>query len=131
MTKKPTAKPAPGRPATKKTTTRTAAAKKATTRSPAAKKVTTRQAPKAAEVAAKSAKAKKEKLVRDSFTMPASEYALLAQLKKACLAAGLEIKKSELLRIGVAQLATLDARKLQAAQAALVPVKAGRPKKHK
>lgn len=74
---------------------------------------------------------KKPKLVRDSFTMPQSEYALLAQVKKICLAAGLDIKKSELLRIGVAQLATMDTKQLKAAQAALTPLKAGRPKKPK
>ncbi len=79
----------------------------------------------------KAEKIKKPKLVRDSFTMPEQEYALLGELKKACLAAGVEIKKSELLRIGVAQLAGMDVKKLSAAQAALTPLKAGRPKKHK
>lgn len=134
MTKNPTArKPT----ATKRAAPRTAA-KKATTRPTAVRKTptkaATRPAPKSAAKTAeqpKVEKQKKAKLVRDSFTMPESEYALLAQLKKACLGAGFEIKKSELLRIGVAQLAALDAKKLKAAQAALTPVKTGRPKKHK
>ncbi len=125
MTRKPTA--------TKRAAPKTAA-KKATTRPTAAKKVSTKAAPKPAVKASpapKAEKPKKAKLIRDSFTMPDSEYALLAQLKKACLDAGFEIKKSELLRIGVAQLAGLDAKKLKAAQAALTPLKAGRPKKQK
>jgi hypothetical protein len=79
----------------------------------------------------KADKPKKPKLVRDSFTMPAQEYALLAQVKKTCHADGIPIKKSELLRIGVAQLATMSTKKLKAAQAALTPLRAGRPKKHK
>lgn len=79
----------------------------------------------------KTEKPKKAKLVRDSFTMPQTEYALLAQVKKTCLAAGLDIKKSELLRIGVAQLATMGTKQLKAAQASLTPLKAGRPKKSK
>ena len=80
---------------------------------------------------AKVEKAKKPKLVRDSFTMPAPEYAQLNQVKKTCLAAGFEVKKSELLRIGVALLAALDTKQLKSAQAALIPLKAGRPKKTK
>ncbi len=79
----------------------------------------------------KADKPKKPKLVRDSFTMPAQEYALLAQVKKTCHADGIAIKKSELLRIGVAQLAAMSTKKLKAAQAALTPLRAGRPKKHK
>lgn len=125
MTRKPTApKRAAPNTAAKKATTRTTTAKKTQPR-PAAK-----SAPKVADQP-KAEKQKKPKLVRDSFTMPEAEYALLAQLKKACLGAGFEIKKSELLRIGVAQLANLDAKKLKAAQATLTPVKTGRPKKHK
>ncbi len=119
MTKNPRAAKhaAAGQAATKKPAVKQPAAKK-----PAAK--TAASAPKAANE-----KVKKPKLVRDSFTMPESEYALFNQLKKACIAAGFEIKKSELLRIGVALTAKLDPKKLQAAQQALTPLKAGRPKK--
>lgn len=110
------------------------AAKKKSSRTNTANKAAPKSAPKpAAKTAGKTTaeKKKKTKLVRDSFTMPAVEYAVLAQLKKACIDAGFKIKKSELLRIGVVQLARLDAKKLKAAQAALTPVKAGRPKKQK
>lgn len=76
-------------------------------------------------------KSKKPKLVRDSFTMPAQEYAVLGKVKKACHTGGIVIKKSELLRIGVAQLAAMNLKNLKAAQAALTPLRAGRPKKQK
>ncbi len=81
--------------------------------------------------AVKADKVKKPKLVRDSFTMPQSEYDVLAQVKKACIAAGVEIKKSELLRIGVALLKNMDAKKIGEAKATLPALKAGRPSKHK
>ena len=74
-------------------------------------------------------KAKKQKLVRDSFTMPEAEYAVLGEVKKACLKAGFEIKKSELLRVAVSLLRKMDMPRLQQALDALTPVKAGRPRK--
>lgn len=76
-------------------------------------------------------KPRKPKLVRDSFTMPADEYAVLGEMKKACLSAGVEVKKSELLRIGVSLLRQLDVAKLKNALGALPELKAGRPKKSK
>lgn len=81
-------------------------------------------------VAAKE-KAKKAKLVRDSFTMPEVEYAVLGKVKKASLKAGFNVRKSELLRIGVALVDQLSVAQLQAALVGLVPLKAGRPKKDK
>ncbi|MGH8854449.1 MAG: hypothetical protein ACREWI_09240, partial [Telluria sp.] len=66
-------------------------------------------------------------LVRDSFTMPEQEYAVLAQVKQACLRAGIEVKKSELLRIGVALLGQVDVATLKAVLAALPQLKTGRP----
>lgn len=76
-------------------------------------------------------KAKKPKLVRDSFTMPEIEYAVLGQVKKTCLKAGIEVKKSELLRAGVALIEGLDIEQLKMVLASLTPLKAGRPKKDK
>lgn len=76
-------------------------------------------------------KAKKPKLVRDSFTMPETEYAALGQVKKACLKAGIEVKKSELLRAGVALVEGLGIDQLKLVLASLTPLKAGRPKKDK
>ena len=74
-------------------------------------------------------KAKKPKLVRDSFTMPEDEYAALGEMKKTCLKAGVSVKKSELLRVAVSLLRKMDMPELQQALDGLVPVKAGRPKK--
>jgi hypothetical protein len=66
-------------------------------------------------------------LVRDSFTMPDDEYAVLASVKQACLKAGFEIKKSELLRIGVALVGRLDLATLRQVQDSLPQLKTGRP----
>jgi len=76
-------------------------------------------------------KGKKAKLVRDSFTMPEAEYAVLGQVKRACLKAGVEVKKSQLLRIGLALLNKTDVPALKKLIAELAPLKAGRPKKEK
>jgi hypothetical protein len=73
----------------------------------------------------------KGKLVRDSFTMPATEYALISQLKKRCLAKGVAAKKSEILRAAIASLAaTSDANVLKAIKQ-LDIIKTGRPSKGK
>ena len=88
--------------------------------------------PKESHAAAKAAhnvKVKKEKLVRDSFTMPESEYQALADAKKECLKAGIAIKKSELLRVSLASLKLLSVAQLTAARDGLTKVQAGRPKK--
>src|SRR6476469_6685432 len=100
----------------------------------AAPKPAPKGAPKAAPQAVETApeavreKVRKTKLVRDSFTMPEQEYAVLSQVKKACLKAGFEIKKSELLRIGVALIRQLDMATLQQVLASLPQLKTGRPK---
>lgn len=72
-------------------------------------------------------KIKKPKLVRDSFTMPEAEYAALGEVKKACLKAGFEVKKSELLRIGVALVRKMALAVLKQEVGALTPLKPGRP----
>ncbi len=77
----------------------------------------------------KAPKAKKVKQVRDSFTMPENEYAVLAQVKKTCLKAGVEIKKSDLLRIGVSLIKNLKITELKDILGSLTPLKVGRPKK--
>jgi hypothetical protein len=69
------------------------------------------------------------KPVRDSFTMPEADFALIATLKARALAGKRATKKSELLRAGLHALAALDAAGLMAALAGLAPVKVGRPKK--
>jgi hypothetical protein len=79
--------------------------------------------------AGKTAKVKKAKLVRDSFTMPKPEYALIAALKKRCLNAGVSAKKSEILRAAVANLAKLSDASVLAAVRRLEVIKTGRPAK--
>jgi hypothetical protein len=61
----------------------------------------------------------KERLVRDRFTIPEAEYEQLAQLKKRLSALGFSIRKSELVRAGLLQLAAMDDAKLKAATAKL------------
>jgi hypothetical protein len=69
------------------------------------------------------------KLVRDSFTMPADDFALVAVLKGRALQMHRPAKKSELLRAGLRALSGLSPQALTKALDALAPVKAGRPKK--
>ena len=69
------------------------------------------------------------KLVRDSFTMPADDFALVGVLKGRALQVQRPAKKSELLRAGLHALAGLSPQALARALDALAPVKAGRPKK--
>lgn len=71
----------------------------------------------------------KVKIVRDSFTMPQNDYEKIAELKQACLKAGVHAKKSELLRAGLHALSKLSAAQLKRAVSQLEPVKTGRPKK--
>ncbi|MFM2058386.1 MAG: hypothetical protein RLY71_2771 [Pseudomonadota bacterium] len=86
----------------------------------------TPEAPAAAPVEAVPAKLK---LVRDSFTMPETEYAQLAVLKRRALGLAHHAKKSELLRAGIAALVALDDAALLLALQAVPPLKTGRPGK--
>jgi hypothetical protein len=72
---------------------------------------------------------KKEKVVRDSFTMPKSDYEKLGELKQKCLSAGVAVKKSELLRAGLLLLEAAPLAQLLEAIAAVETVKTGRPAK--
>ena len=131
-----TAKSAPAKAApaaAKKTAVRSPVARKSPSAKKAvpAKKAAHEPAPFVAKVkkAGKSAKTKKPKLVRDSFTMPDGEYALIAALKKRCLDAGVSVKKSEILRAAVANLAKLSDASVLAAVRRLEVIKTGRPAK--
>lgn len=72
-------------------------------------------------------KGKKVKLVRDSFTMPEAEYDLLAQVKKRCVAKGVAVKKSEVLRAAIASFAALSDASITKLLTQLAPIKTGRP----
>jgi hypothetical protein len=71
--------------------------------------------------------AKKEKVVRDSFTMPRSDYAKIASLKQKCANNGRRVKKSELLRAALTLLDAAPEKRLLAAIDALETVQTGRP----
>jgi hypothetical protein len=130
--KKAALKPtAPKETAPKKAAPEKAASKKSTA---AAESKTPKAKPAAAPAAVqkeakdeKARRAKKDKVVRDSFTMPKSDYAKIAELKQRCLEAGVSVKKSELLRAGLALLATAPVKRLLAAVSELDTVKTGRP----
>ncbi len=70
-----------------------------------------------------------EKVLRDGFTMPADDYALIAQLQATGLASGLAVSKSAVLRAGLHALKALSAADLRQVFAALEKVKPGRPAK--
>lgn len=98
----------------------------------AAKPVKAKTTRKPAEAAAKSPEpkpVKKAKLVRDSFTIPKIEYEVLDKLKKRAASLQRAVKKSELLRAGIAALDRMDGDQLIAALNALPAIKIGRPAK--
>jgi len=70
----------------------------------------------------------KVKVIRDSFTMPQNDYSKLAELKQLCLKAGLQVKKSELLRAGLNELKKLSSAQLKKTILQLEHIKTGRPK---
>jgi len=103
--------------------TRTTTAKKAAPRKAASGKTAVKAG------TAKPVKAKKPKLVRDSFTIPKDEYGVLAELKQRCAKLAQPSKKSELLRAGIQALAAMSDKSLLAALKAVPSIKTGRPKK--
>lgn len=132
------AKPAVAKPARKRASPAAkpaATTAKKTVRRPAApkpalaKKAAPAARPASSGKSDKPVKARKVKLVRDSFTMPETEYAVIALLKKRCLKAGVSAKKSEILRAAVAGLAKLSDASVLAAIRRLEVIKTGRPAK--
>ena len=111
-------------------------ARKPVAAKPVTKTVATKAAPKRVGKAApanrpaKPEKVKKPKLVRDSFTIPKLEYAVVEQLKQRAAKLGAPVKKSELLRAGIKLLATLATADYLAALAAVPTIKTGRPSKN-
>ncbi|KRB98908.1 hypothetical protein ASE11_11315 [Hydrogenophaga sp. Root209] len=70
---------------------------------------------------------KKPKLVRDSFTIPKTEFAAIETLKTRAIALGTSVKKSELLRAGLMALQGLNDAAYKAALSAVPTLKTGRP----
>lgn len=77
----------------------------------------------------KTSKDKKPKLMRDSFTIPKTEYTVLDELKQRTGKLLATAKKSELIRAGIKALAAMSDAALLAALKAVPAIKTGRPKK--
>ncbi|WP_251972490.1 hypothetical protein [Sphaerotilus microaerophilus] len=88
--------------------------------------VVAKGAPQAQAVKAEASR-KRDKLVRDSFTMPKGEYALLADLKQRATTLARPAKKSELLRAGIKALAAMGDTAFLAALYDVPALKTGRP----
>ena len=71
----------------------------------------------------------KEKVVHDSFSMPKTEYLKIAEIKEACLKAGLDVRKSKILRAGLKALGEMNQLQLESVLAGLGKAKTARPKK--
>jgi hypothetical protein len=82
-------------------------------------------------IPSKAAKAKKPKMVRDSFTIPKPEYDVLAALKLRAVKLGSPAKKTELVRAGIKLLAGLSDAAYRQALSAVPSLKTGRPAKAK
>jgi hypothetical protein len=106
--------------ATSKTAIKKTTAKTAVTRTPAAD---------AAKPPVKVAPPKaRQKLIRDSFTIPKSEYVLLEALKLRAANLARPTKKSEVLRAGIAALYLMTDKAFIVALDRVPSLKTGRPK---
>jgi hypothetical protein len=81
------------------------------------------------KIAAKPAKVKKPKMVRDSLTMPKPEYEVLDLLKTRATSLQTHVKKTELIRAGIKVLAAMTDAAFLSAIRQVPSLKTGRPKK--
>lgn len=72
--------------------------------------------------------AKADKVVRDSFTMPQSDFDIIDRIKLRAIEWKQPVKKSEVLRAGLQALEALSDAKVRALLTGLAPIKKGRPK---
>jgi hypothetical protein len=79
----------------------------------------------------KEPKARKPKLVRDSFTFPKDEYVAIEALKLRAAQFAHPAKKSEILRAGLKALTSMSDAALRSALQAVPAIKTGRPKSEK
>lgn len=75
----------------------------------------------------KKRKPQKLKVIRDSFSFPEHDYRKISEIKKNCLAAGIHIKKSEILRAGLYLLSQMNLDELKQAVEKIEKVRTGRP----
>jgi hypothetical protein len=78
---------------------------------------------------AKPVKEKKVKVVRDSFTLPKTEFLQITDMKKRAMALGIEVKKSELIRAGLQALSSMADAAFKKALGNVPTIKTGRPSK--
>ena len=76
---------------------------------------------------AKKSKIVKAKVIRDSFSFPEQDYLKISELKKTCLAEGIHVKKSEILRAGLHLLTQLNLDELKKAVDQVEKIQTGRP----
>lgn len=79
----------------------------------------------------KEKKTEKKKVIRDSFSFPEHDYYKISELKKICLAEGVHVKKSEILRAGLHFLTNLKLAELIQAMEKVDKISTGRPKSSK
>jgi len=84
-----------------------------------------------ATVSIKKRKPAKTKVIRDSFSFPEQDYVKISELKKACLAAGMHVKKGEILRAGLLMLTKLSLTELIQTLELVEKIQTGRPKSSK
>ena len=82
-----------------------------------------------AQATGKPEKLKKPKMVRDSFTMPKAEFAVLDVLKARATDLKTPTKKTEIIRAGIKALAAMSDVAFLAAVGAVPSLKTGRPAK--
>lgn len=75
----------------------------------------------------KKSKSQKNKVIRDSFSFPEYDYRKISELKKTCLALGIHVKKSEILRAGLSLLTQANQKDLIKAVENVEKVQTGRP----
>ena len=123
----------PAKTAAKTAAKRPARTRPTTVKSPAAKAVTVAPAVTSATpvpAQEKASKAKKPKMVRDSFTFPKAEYTVLQELKDRSNQLASPAKKTELLRAGIKALAALSDDDFLKAIQSVPSLKTGRPSKN-
>lgn len=74
-----------------------------------------------------------QRVIRDSFSLPANDYAIISALRERALRAGVQANKSELVRAGLRMLQDMKEADFLAAVQSIERIKTGRPadkKKH-
>lgn len=70
---------------------------------------------------------KQPKVIRDTFSMPTGDYALINMLRQRCLSYGISATKSGIVRAGLHALNAMTSSELKAVLGELEQVKPGRP----